>query len=81
MTADRPPWTGIVTAPTLPSPLEVQRRMAQAIEKSTYSWPPARLLQMLPHEGTEKFVSLRLLDTSRLFFVVMLVFSKTICFD
>jgi hypothetical protein len=25
MTADRAPWTGTVTAPTLPSPLEIQR--------------------------------------------------------
>jgi hypothetical protein len=28
LTADQPPWTGIVTAPSLPSPLEVQRRVA-----------------------------------------------------
>jgi hypothetical protein len=83
MTADWAPWTGTVTAPTLPSPLEVQRSMAQAIGKLTYSWPPARLLLMLPHEGTEKFVSHRLLDTSRLFvfFVVMLIFSETLCSD
>jgi hypothetical protein len=31
MTADRAPWTGTVTAPTLLSPLEIQRRMAQVI--------------------------------------------------
>jgi hypothetical protein len=49
MTSDRPPWTRTVAAPTLPSPLEVQRRMAQAIRKASYSWPPAWLLLMLPH--------------------------------
>jgi hypothetical protein len=62
MTADRAPWVGTVTAPTLPSPLEIQRRVAQAIGKASYSWPSARLLPMLPHEGTEKLVSHRLLD-------------------
>jgi hypothetical protein len=56
MTGDRAPWTGIVTAPTLPLPLEIMRRMAQAIGKAD-SWPPARLLPMLPHEGTERMVS------------------------
>jgi hypothetical protein len=57
MTDDRPPWTGTMTALSLPSPLEVQRRVAQAIGKASFSWPPARLLPMLPHEGTEKLVS------------------------
>jgi hypothetical protein len=57
MTADRAPWKGIVTAPSLPSSLKVQRRVAQAIGRSTYSWPPSRLLPMLPNTGTEKFVS------------------------
>jgi hypothetical protein len=66
MTADRPPWAGTVTTPSLPSPLEVQRRMAQTIGRSTYSWPPSRLLPMLPREGT-KFVSHYLLDASRVF--------------
>jgi hypothetical protein len=70
MTADRATCTGIVTAPSLPSPLEVQRSVAQAIEMSTYSWPPARLLPMLPHEGIEKFVSQRLLDVSCLLSVL-----------
>jgi hypothetical protein len=51
-----------VTTPTLLSPLEIQRRVVQAIGKASYSWPPARLLPMLPHEGTEKLVSHRLLD-------------------
>jgi hypothetical protein len=37
MTADRTPWTGTVTALLLLSPLEVQRRVAQAIRRSTYS--------------------------------------------
>jgi hypothetical protein len=57
MTADRAPWVGTMTAPELPSPLEVQRRVAQAIGRATYSWPPSRMLPMLPNTGTEKFVS------------------------
>jgi hypothetical protein len=57
MTADRAPWVGTVTAPEPPSPLEVQRCVAQAIGRSTYSWPPSRMLPMLPNTGTEKFVS------------------------
>jgi hypothetical protein len=56
-----------VTAPSLPSSLEVQHHVAQAIKRSTYSWPPSRLLPMLPNEGTEKFVSCYLLDASRVF--------------
>jgi hypothetical protein len=52
MTADRAPWVGTVTAPSLLSPLEVQRRVAQAIGTSTYLWPPLRLLPMLPNAGT-----------------------------
>jgi hypothetical protein len=70
MTADRAPWMGIVTALTLPSLLEVHRRVAQAIGKSTYSWPLAWLLPMLPHEGTEKFLTRRLVDRFRLFCVL-----------
>jgi hypothetical protein len=35
--ADRAPWEGTVTTPLLPSPLEVQRRLAQVIGGSTYS--------------------------------------------
>jgi hypothetical protein len=62
MTADRAPWMGTVTASTLPSPLEIQRRVAQAIGKASYSWPPTRLLPMLPHEGTKKLVSHRPLN-------------------
>jgi hypothetical protein len=31
MTADRAPWEGIVTAPSLPSSLEVQHRVGKAI--------------------------------------------------
>jgi hypothetical protein len=57
MTTDRAPWEGTVTAPSRPSSLEVQRRVAQAIESSTYTWPPSRLLPMLPNAGTKKFVS------------------------
>jgi hypothetical protein len=67
MTADRVTWTGTVTALSLPSPLEVQRRVAKAIGRSTYSWLLSRVLLMLPNEGTEKFVSCYLLDTSRMF--------------
>jgi hypothetical protein len=72
-----------VTAPSLPSPLVVQRRVAQATGRSTYSWLPTRLLPMLPHEGTEKFVSHRLLDASCLFcvFFVMSIFSGAFCSD
>jgi hypothetical protein len=52
MTADRPPWIGIVTAPSLLSSLEVQRRMAPTIGRSNYSSLPSRLLPMLTNEGT-----------------------------
>jgi hypothetical protein len=55
-----------VTTPSLPLSLEVQRRVAQAIRRSTYSWPPSRLLPMLPNAGTKKVVSCRLLDVSYL---------------
>jgi hypothetical protein len=67
MTANRAPWTGTVTAPSLPSSLEVQHRVAQAIGRSTYSWPLSWLLPMIPNEGTEKFVSYYLLDASHVF--------------
>jgi hypothetical protein len=43
---------GTVTAPEPPSPLEVQRRVAQAIGRVTYSWPPSWMLLMLPNVGT-----------------------------
>jgi hypothetical protein len=56
-----------MTAPSLPSPLEVQRRVAQAIGRSTYSWPSSRLLPMLPNARTEKVVSRHLIDVSYLF--------------
>jgi hypothetical protein len=46
-----------MTALLTPSPLEVQRRVAQAIGRSTYSWPLSRMLPMLSNAGTEKFVS------------------------
>jgi hypothetical protein len=52
MTADRAPWVGTVTTPSPPSPLEVQRRVTQAIGRSSYSWPPSRLLPMLPNART-----------------------------
>jgi hypothetical protein len=51
MTADRVPWEGTVTAPSL---LKVQRRVVQVIGRSTYSWPPSRLLLMLPNAGRKK---------------------------
>jgi hypothetical protein len=57
MIAERAPWVGTVTAPELPLPLEVQHRVAQAFGRSTYSWPPSRMLPMLPNTGTEKIVS------------------------
>jgi hypothetical protein len=53
MTVDRAPWVETVTAPSPPSPLEVQRRVARAIGRSSYSWLPSRLLPMLPNVGTE----------------------------
>jgi hypothetical protein len=46
-----------MTAPAIPSPTEIQRRVAQAIGKSTFTWPLARLLPMLPNKETEKLVS------------------------
>jgi hypothetical protein len=46
-----------VTAPELPSLLEVQRRVVQAIGRSTYSWPLSRMLSMLANAGIEKIVS------------------------
>jgi hypothetical protein len=64
MTADCPPWTGTVTTLLLPSPLEVQRHVAQAIGRSTYSWPPSQLLPMPPNAVTEKIVSCYLLNAS-----------------
>jgi hypothetical protein len=57
MMADRAPWEGTVTAPSLSSSLKVQHRVGQAIGRSTYLWPPSWLLQMLPNAGTKKFVS------------------------
>jgi hypothetical protein len=83
MTADRAPWTGTVTTLSLPSPLEVQRRVVQEIRRSTYSWPSVRLLPMLPHDGIEKIVSHRLLNASCLFcvFVVMLIFLEAFYLD
>jgi hypothetical protein len=57
MTTDRAPWAGTVTAPMLLLLEEIQCRVALAIGKSNFSWPPARLLPMLPNEGTKIFVS------------------------
>jgi hypothetical protein len=55
-----------MTAPSLSLSLEVQCRVAQAIGRSTYTWPPSRLLPMLPNTVTEKVVNCRLLDVSYL---------------
>jgi hypothetical protein len=52
MMADLPPWEGTVTAPSFPSSLEVQHHVVQSIGRSTYSWPPSRVLPMLPNAGT-----------------------------
>jgi hypothetical protein len=57
MTADRAPWERTLTALSLPSSLEVQLRVGQAIGRSSYLWPLSRLLPMLPNAGSEKFVS------------------------
>jgi hypothetical protein len=60
-TVDRAPCTGTMTPSAFPLLTEIQRRVAQAIGKSTYTWPPARLLPMLPNKETEKLVSCRFL--------------------
>jgi hypothetical protein len=52
--ADRASCIGTVTAPSLPSPLEVQRHVAQAIRRSTYLRLSSWLLPKVPNEGTEK---------------------------
>jgi hypothetical protein len=65
-----------VTAPSLPSPLEVQSHVGQAIGRSTYSWPPSRLLPMLPNVGTEQFVSSSSSRCILLALVVTSVFSE-----
>jgi hypothetical protein len=55
---------GSVTAPEHHSLDEVQRRVALAVEKVSYSWPPPWLRPMLPNKGTEKFVSASPFPTS-----------------
>jgi hypothetical protein len=57
MTADKPLWTGTVTAPKHSSLNKIQRCMALAIRKLTFTWLPTRLLPMLPNGETEKLVS------------------------
>jgi hypothetical protein len=69
-----------VIAPVLLSPTEIQRRVAQAIGKSTYLWPLARLLPLLPNEGTERLVVrcfFRRVLVNLGFFIVVLIFSRT----
>jgi hypothetical protein len=51
-----------MTVPVFPSLNEIQRRVVQAIGKSTYTWPSARILPMLPNKDTEKLVSCRFLQ-------------------
>jgi hypothetical protein len=65
-----------VTALSLPSSLEVQRRVGQAVGRSSYSWPPSRLLPMLPNVGTEKFVSSSSSRCILFALVVMSIFSE-----
>jgi hypothetical protein len=50
-----------MTVPTFPSLNEIQHRVALAIGKSTFTWPPTRLLPMLLNKETKKLVSCRLL--------------------
>jgi hypothetical protein len=50
-----------MTAPAFPSRNEIQRRVVLTIEKSTFMWPPTRLLLMLPNKEIEKLVSCRFL--------------------
>jgi hypothetical protein len=57
LTPNRAPFEGTVTTPEPPSLDEIQHRVALAIGKASYSWPPSRLLPMLPNEGTKKHVS------------------------
>jgi hypothetical protein len=57
MMEDQASWSGTVTTPLVVSLLEVQHHVAQAIGRSTYSWPPSQLLPMLPNARTEKIVS------------------------
>jgi hypothetical protein len=57
MTADKAPRTGTVTTPELLSQNEIQCRVALAIGKSIFTWPPTRFLPMLPNGDTEKLVS------------------------
>jgi hypothetical protein len=64
MTTDRAPWAGTLTAPEPPSPLEVQRRVAQAIRRLTYSWPPLRMLPMLPQRGDREICKLSVFSAS-----------------
>jgi hypothetical protein len=65
-----------VTALSLPLSLEVQRRMGQAIGRSTYSWSPSRLLPMLLDVGIENFVSSSSSRCILLALVVTSIFSE-----
>jgi hypothetical protein len=78
MTAVRALWEGTVIAPSLPSSLEVQRRVAQAIGRSTYSWPSSRLLLMLPNVGTKKVVSCSSSWCTLFAFVMTSIFSELV---
>jgi hypothetical protein len=67
-----------VTAPSLSSSLDVQRRVAQVIGRSTYSWPLSRLLPMLPNAGIEKVVSCSSSRCILFAFVMTSIFSELV---
>jgi hypothetical protein len=48
---------GTMTTPAFPLLNEIQCRVVLAIGKSTFTWPSARLLPMLPNKETENLVS------------------------
>jgi hypothetical protein len=50
-----------MTALVFPSLNEIQCCVVLVIGKSTFTWPPAWLLSMLPNKETEKLVSCRFL--------------------
>jgi hypothetical protein len=67
-----------VTAPSLPSSLEVQRHVAQAIGRSTYSWPLSRLLPDAPQRGDQKIVSCSSSRCILFAFAVTSIFSELV---
>jgi hypothetical protein len=72
---------GTVTAPEFLSLNEIQHRVVLAIGKSTFMWPPARLLPILPNGETEKLVSgffFRQVSRQTWFLELMLIFRETL---